>query len=399
MTTLLLLLFLDAAGGADSLNRQAWFKPQALVSFTSWEKNMWFRVLDVEGHSALIEVEIKSPSTGCKVPVDCLPAYRIERWRLPNLILEGAVEKPVILGELVAARVAGAETFLFYQNQLVIADKALKILERVSYPEGLGGRLDHGSPVIGVAGGGDYVFVNSHLWDRQRGHWQTDQRWGLISPRLVMGAHRVMALGSLQSGKVWLIPYQAPKRAHRVQAREFQRLSLSPDERRLLIEERNGLHRLINVEGRNEVQRWSQRSQYQRISWRHNRSLAITRDDTWTLHQIEPHRVIARGSQEKDTFAIVAEQLPVGIFFDPKRSMAKMIHLNDGRTLGQQALPELSQSYAWLGQDVPMAYSQRPLTLLLGSGSSKRGVQQFRPYTLEMGKVPRTVHDETKEIN
>jgi hypothetical protein len=60
--------------------------------------------------------------------------------------------------------------------------------------------------------------------------------------------------------------------------------------------------------------------------------------------------------------------------------------LDDGRQLGQQKLPELGKSWAWLGQNLPLAYSRKPLTLMLGGGLTKLGVQQFRPYRLEMRK-------------
>jgi hypothetical protein len=388
MTKLLLFLcFFGTVWGSDSFQEQALPNPQPLVSFANWSKPLPFRALDVQDQSALIEVEIKPVSQNCEVLEDCLPAYRVEHWHIPDLTREGYTKAPIKLGELVAARLAGTETFFFYRDRLVITDSALNVLKRVSYPEILQERLDDiGSPVVGVANGGDFVFIETFLWDRQRRHWHSDQRWKLISPDIAMGDNRAMALGSYHSGEVWLIPYRAPKKSHRFKAREFQRIILSPDERRLLIEEKSGLHRLIDVENRDEVQHWKQRIHYQQISWRNNRTLTIERNGRWTLHQIEPHQIIARGSQSEDSFAIVSEQLPIGIFLNSGQNTAKLIHLDDGRQLGQQKLPELGKSWAWLGQNLPLAYSRKPLTLMLGGGLTKLGVQQFRPYRLEMRK-------------
>jgi len=379
--------FINAAWESDSFQDQAWLNPQPLVSSSSWPNNISFRALDVQGQSALIKVQIKAPSENCEVLEDCFPVYRVEHWHLPDLRREGLTKTPIILGELIAARIASSECFFFYRDRLVITDRALNLLESVPYPEFLQERLDRrgGTPIVGISGNGDFVFIDTSLWDRQRRYWHTEQKWELISPGIAMGHSKVMALGSYHSGAVWLIPYRVPNQSHRLRARTYQRLFLSPDEQRLLIQQRRGLHRLINVvEKPAEIQRWRQRIHYQRISWKHNRSLAIKRNGGWTLYQIEPYQIIARGSQAEESGAIVSEQMPIGIFLNPEQNTANLIHLDDGRSMGQQKLPGLSTSYSWLGQGLQLAYSQRPLTLLLYSGLSNHGIQQFRPYRLEM---------------
>lgn len=381
---LLVLFFFGPAWGADMLQKKAVLNPLPIVSFANWSGPLPFRTLDVQDQSALIEVEINPVSEKCDALKDCLPVYRIERRHLEGLILEGFNKEPTKLGQIVAARLAGNESFLFYRDHLVIADRTLNVLERVLYPESLKGRLEHGSPVIGVAPGGNFVFIDTFLWDRQSRHWYSDTRWKLISPELVMGDHRVMALGSYHSGEVWLIPYQKPQQSHRFEANKFQQLFLSPNEQSLLIEEQSGCHRLINTENQVEEQHWKQWIRYQQISWRNNRILAIEPNGNWTLHQIEPHLFITRGSLTQGGFSIISDQLSVCIFFNPEQNMANFIHLDDGHSLGQQKLPELRTSYAWLGQKVPLAYSRKPLTLLLDAGLTKRGIPQFRPYRLEM---------------
>jgi len=381
---ILTLILTNTACCAVKVPKQARFCSQPLVTFSNWHVTKPFSILDVQDHSALIAVEIKQVSATAKGLESYLPVYRVERWHLPDLIWQGTGNTIVRLGELIAGRLAGDENFLFYRDRLVISDTTLKDLELTYYPTLLEDRLGRGTPAIGVAAGGDYVMIDDHLWDHRNGKWHTDKQWHLISPEIVMGSHFTAAIGSYPSGKVWLIPYQNPERAITFPSPEFQQLFLSPDEKSLLIGERNGHYRFIDVERQTELEDWKTQSGYAWANWRYNRLLTISRGGNWSLHQIAPHREVAHGSMAKNGFAIISTHQPVGILFDPEQNKVEFVQLTDGAPMGEQHLPELADSYAWLDQKVPLAYSQEPLTVLLPVQETRQGIPQFKPYRLQM---------------
>jgi hypothetical protein len=309
--------------------------------------------------------------------------FRIERWRLPEFKLEGASKDRVDQGELAVYRLAGTENFLVYQDRLIITDRAMNVQETIVYPEA----LDSGSWTVGVSSNGRFAFIDGYLRDQDQERWYTNRWWHLISPDVVMGEKRVFALGSYHSGRVVLTAYDNPEQATQFDVYEYHDVFLSPDEKRLLIVQRNGLHRLIDVETQAELERWRISDiRYDKINWRYNRLLAVDDDGAWSLHQIEPHQLITEGPGAKDGSIIVAKDEPVGVYIDDNKQTATLIDLHNGGLLATQKIPELADSYRWLQQrvDSPLAYSQRPLTLLFYTGMTKEGIEKFKPYRLEI---------------
>lgn len=359
------------------------FVAQPVVAFAGWTRPVRLTTRALTDHAVLLAVDEDPFSAACLAGDDCKPKVRLERWVLPGLERDGRSNDELALGDLIAADLTTGECFLLFADRLEITDSALRVTRRVPLPDALRARLRQGDDVFGVAATGRFVVIGSQLWDRARERWVSGPWRELISPDVVMGANRVMAAGSYSSGKLLVAAYARPESALSIRVPKLKHMALAPDERYLLVVERSGRHRLIDTQTGRQAARWTHRSHYTRIGWASNRALGVERNGAWELHQIEPHRRIARGQAAADAFALVADEAGVAVLLDPATGNADFMALQDGGSLGQQRLAELPRSHAWLEQDVPVTYSRRPLTLMLDAGQHADDVRRFLPYRLE----------------